>query len=84
MKQSPLKWSDSITPIQQLQLGCPHLALYYARELKKKGISCCAIRRPTVSTKASGLRVILNYNHTPEQIRELFNQLSVIYEYKHQ
>ncbi|MCW8407572.1 aminotransferase class I/II-fold pyridoxal phosphate-dependent enzyme [Legionella sp. PATHC035] len=84
IKETPLNWSDSITPIQQLQLGCPHLALYYARELKKKGISCSAIRRPTVSAKASGLRVILNYNHTPEQIRELFNQLSVIYEYQHQ
>lgn len=83
IKQSPLNWTDSISPIQQLQLGCPHLALYYARELKQYGFSCCAIRKPTVSIKASGLRVILNYNHTPEQIRELFDKLSVIYEYKH-
>ncbi|KTD00345.1 aminotransferase class I/II-fold pyridoxal phosphate-dependent enzyme [Fluoribacter gormanii] len=82
-KQSPLNWTDSISPIQQLQLGCPHLALHYARELKKQGISCCAIRKPTVSVKASGLRVILNYNHTPEQIRELFKQISVLYEHKH-
>ncbi|MGM9453905.1 aminotransferase class I/II-fold pyridoxal phosphate-dependent enzyme [Legionella bozemanae] len=83
IKQSPLNWTDSISPIQQLQLGCPHLALYYARELKKRGFSCCAIRKPTVSIKASGLRVILNYNHTHEQIRELFDKLSVIYEDKH-
>ncbi|RUR23006.1 aminotransferase class I/II-fold pyridoxal phosphate-dependent enzyme [Legionella qingyii] len=83
VKQSPLNWADSMSPIQQLQLGCPHLALHYARELKKKGISCCAIRKPTVSVKASGLRIILNYNHTPEQIRELFNQISVMYEHKH-
>ncbi|WP_454780836.1 aminotransferase class I/II-fold pyridoxal phosphate-dependent enzyme [Legionella sp. WA2022007384] len=83
VKQSPLDWADSISPIQQLKLGCPHLALHYARELKERGISCCAIRAPTVSVKASGLRIILNYNHTPEQIRELFNQLSVIYEHKH-
>ncbi|AWN74385.1 aminotransferase class I/II-fold pyridoxal phosphate-dependent enzyme [Legionella anisa] len=83
IKQSPLNWTDSISPIQQLQLGCPHLALYYARELKKHGFSCCAIRKPTVSIKASGLRVILNYNHTPEQIRGLFDMLSVIYEHKH-
>ncbi len=83
MKQSPLNWTDSISPIQQLQLGCPHLALHYARELKKQGVSCCAIRKPTVSIKESGLRIILNYNHTPEQIRELFDKLSKIYEYKH-
>ncbi|WP_454783794.1 aminotransferase class I/II-fold pyridoxal phosphate-dependent enzyme [Legionella sp. WA2024007413] len=83
VKQSPLNWTDSISPIQQLKLGCPHLALHYARELKKRGISCCAIRKPTVSVKASGLRIILNYDHTPEQIHELFNQLSEIYEHKH-
>ncbi|CAM2836794.1 8-amino-7-oxononanoate synthase [Legionella steigerwaltii] len=82
IKQSPLTWADSMSPIQQLQLGCPHSALYYDRELKKQGISCCAIRKPTVSTKASGLRIILNYNHTPEQIRELFEKLSFIYEHK--
>lgn len=83
IKQSPHNWTDSMSPIQQLQLGCPHLALYYAQELKKQGFSCCAIRKPTVSKKASGLRVILNYNHTPEQIGELFDKLNRIYEHKH-
>ncbi|KTD15681.1 8-amino-7-oxononanoate synthase [Legionella gratiana] len=83
IKKSPLKWVDSSSPIQRLRLGCPHLALYYANELKKQGISCCAIRKPTVSTKESGLRVILNYNHTSEQIYGLFDKLSRIYEYKH-
>ncbi|WP_115709064.1 aminotransferase class I/II-fold pyridoxal phosphate-dependent enzyme [Legionella sainthelensi] len=83
IKQSPLNWADSTSPIQRLQLGCPHLALYYANELKKQGISCCAIRKPTVSTKESGLRVILNYNHTAEQIYDFFDKLSRIYEYKH-
>ena len=56
IKRSPLQWIDSHTPIQQLQLGCPHLALHYAQELKKKGISCSAIRTPTVSIKSTGLR----------------------------
>lgn len=83
VKKSPLNWIDSSSPIQRLQLGCPHLALYYARELKKQGISCSAIRKPTVSTKESGLRVILNYNHTSEQIYALFDKLSRIYEHKH-
>lgn len=83
IKQSPLHWTDSYSPIQQLQLGCPHLSLFYAKELKKEGISCSAIRKPTVSSKASGLRIILNYNHTPEQIRELFEKLHKIYERQH-
>lgn len=83
IKKSSLNWADSITPIQQLQLGCPNLALDYAKELKKQGISCSAIRKPTVARKASGLRIVLNYNHTPEQIYDLFAKLNIIYENIH-
>ena len=81
VKHSPLQWADSQTPIQQLQLGSPHLALHYASELKKQGISCSAIRQPTVSKKASGLRIVLNYNHQPEQINQLFQKIHAIYEH---
>ncbi|MFI4919007.1 MAG: aminotransferase class I/II-fold pyridoxal phosphate-dependent enzyme [Legionellales bacterium] len=81
IKDSPLIWTDSTTPIQQLQLGCPHKALAYVTELQKQGISCSAIRKPTVSTKASGLRVLLNYQHKPEQINQLFHRLHSIYEH---
>jgi 8-amino-7-oxononanoate synthase len=81
IKTSPLDWGDSVTPIQQLRLGCPHLSLYYAQELKKQGISCLPIRTPTVCKKETGLRIILNYNHTAEQINKLFNKLSAIYEH---
>lgn len=81
IRLSSLQWVDSITPIQQLQLGCPHLALYYSQELIKRGFVCSAIRAPTVTTKATGLRIILNFNHTPMQIEQLFNELNVIYEH---
>lgn len=81
--ESPLQWADSSTAIQQLQLGCPKLALHYAQELRRKGIACSAIRAPTVSTKATGLRVILNFNHDLMQIKKLFNELNNIYEYQH-
>lgn len=84
IKQSPFNWADSSTPIQQLRLGCPHLALHYSLELKKQDISCLAIRMPTVSKKETGLRVILNHDHTPEQIQELFSKLRIIYERTHQ
>ena len=81
IQQSPFNWADSSTAIQQLRLGCPHLALHYTQELKQRGISCFAIRAPTVAKKETGLRVIVNYSHTPEQIHHLFNTLSAIYEY---
>lgn len=81
VKNSPLKWGTSPTQIQQLQLGCPYLASYYAQELKKNGISCFPIRSPTVSTKETGLRIILNCTHQEEHINFLFKTLHQIYEH---
>lgn len=74
-KNSPLKWRDSSTPIQQLQLGCPHQALAYAENLRQRGIFCQAMREPTVSKKDTGLRVILNYHHESEDLEFLFEML---------
>jgi 8-amino-7-oxononanoate synthase len=81
IKASPLFWTPSDTPIQQLILGCPHKAVYFSKELKKRGFSCSAIRPPTVHIKAAGLRVVLNYAHTPDQILNFFEKLHLIYEY---
>jgi 8-amino-7-oxononanoate synthase len=80
VKNSPLTWTDSSTPIQQLQLGCPHLSLHYATQLRDAGIHCSAIRVPTVTLKATGLRIILNYKHQEEHIAALFTKLHQIYE----
>ncbi|MBA2652229.1 MAG: aminotransferase class I/II-fold pyridoxal phosphate-dependent enzyme [Tatlockia sp.] len=74
-KNSPLIWRNSTTAIQQLQLGCPHKALTYANFLQTKGIFCQAMREPTVSKKDTGLRIVLNYNHEPEDIDNLFSEL---------
>lgn len=74
-KNSALKWRHSKTPIQQLQLGCPHQALACASYLRSQGIFCQAMREPTVSKKDTGLRVILNYQHQPEDIDHLFARL---------
>lgn len=79
---SPLNWSNSNSAIQQLQLGCPHRALSYAYKLKEKGISCSPIRTPTVNHKSTGLRIVLNYRHTPEQINSLFTELHTLYEHQ--
>ena len=75
IKSSPLQWRDSHTPIQQLQLGCPHRALSYAAKLREQSIICLPIRQPTVSKLETGLRIILNYNHQPEHIDRLFKCL---------
>jgi 8-amino-7-oxononanoate synthase len=77
---SPLVWRDSDTHIQQLQLGCPHKALFYASQLQDKGITCMALREPTVTRLETGLRVILRADHKPEDIDNLFKHLHNIYE----
>ncbi|MGL6028622.1 MAG: aminotransferase class I/II-fold pyridoxal phosphate-dependent enzyme [Legionella sp.] len=78
---SPLSWSDSSTAIQHLHLGCPRLALSYQAQLEQAGFSCAAVRAPTVTKKHTGLRIVLNYNHQPEQIINLFDTLHSIYEF---
>ena len=76
--KSPLKWRDSCSPIQQLQLGCPHRALYYADKLREQSIVCLPMRQPTVSKPETGLRIILNYQHQPEHIDCLFKWIHQI------
>lgn len=74
-QNSPLNWRHSTTPIQQLQLGCPHLALSMASHLQEVGIHCLPIRPPTLSLKETGLRVVLNYHHERADIDKLFQTL---------
>lgn len=80
ISNSPLSWSHSHSAIQQLQLGCPKLAVYYAQQLINDGFSCSAVRAPTVSAKASGLRILINYQHQTEHITQLINNIHKIYE----
>ena len=74
--RSELTWRDSKTAIQQLQLGCPHKAQAMAAKLLEKSIICFPMRQPTVSKQETGLRVILNCHHQPEDIDYLFESLS--------
>jgi 8-amino-7-oxononanoate synthase len=76
VKDSNLVFTDSITPIQQLKLSCPQQALKCAEFLRVRGIICFAIRQPTVSKQDTGLRIILNYNHTSDAIDALFLALN--------
>lgn len=78
---SPFTWRLSDTAIQQIQLGCPHRAFALAKHLSEQGFACSVIRVPTVNLKSTGLRIVLNYNHSFEQITSLFNQLNGFYEH---
>lgn len=78
--QSSLNWTISDSPIQQLVLGSSQLATRYAHELTTLGIYCSAIRPPTVASKQSGLRIVINAHHTPEQIAQLFKALQETHE----
>lgn len=78
--QINLKFRDSLTPIQQLQLGDPKLSLKLSSELKLRGILCQAMRQPTVTKPETGLRIILNYHHEYEDIDYLFENLLVLNE----
>jgi 8-amino-7-oxononanoate synthase len=77
---SPLTWSDSNTPIQRVHLGSPKAALHYQKSLRAQGIDCSAVRAPTVAAAHSGLRIVLNACHQPEDINRLFKALDGIYE----
>ncbi|MCR9191142.1 MAG: 8-amino-7-oxononanoate synthase [Gammaproteobacteria bacterium] len=74
-QKSVLRWRDSRSPIQQLQLGCPFLAADYMKKLYAAGIQCFCIRQPTVPKVDSGLRIILNAHHRQEDIDRLFEVL---------
>ncbi len=74
-RTSSFRWRDSVSPIQQLQVGCPYIAMTLAQTLQAQQIRCCPIRQPTVSKQETGLRIILNYHHTQTDIDRLFRVL---------
>ncbi|KTC65665.1 8-amino-7-oxononanoate synthase (plasmid) [Legionella adelaidensis] len=78
IKNSSLLWSNSYTPIQNLQLGCPKLAFSFSEALKKENIFCLPIRPPSVSTKETGLRININYQHDFKALDLLVDTLEKI------
>lgn len=71
IKNTELCFRNSVTPIQQLQMGCPYKAKSLAEKLLRKKIICLPIRQPTVTKKETGLRILLNYHHQTEDIDQL-------------
>lgn len=75
IQQNHLKWRDSLTPIQQLQIGCPYRSMRLSDYLLQQGVICTPMRQPTVARSETGLRIILNYQHQTEHIDRLFQLL---------
>lgn len=75
IQSSSLTWRDSTSAIQQLQIGCPYQAQALSAHLLQQGILCYPMRQPTVTQQETGLRVILNYHHQPENIDHLLKCL---------
>jgi 8-amino-7-oxononanoate synthase len=76
LKNCTLKFSE--TAIQPIIVGENNRALYFADELKKRGIWVPAIRPPTVPAGTARLRVSLNAGHSKTDVMELIAALSEI------
>jgi 8-amino-7-oxononanoate synthase len=76
LKNCTLKFSE--TAIQAIIVGENNRALYFANELKMRGIWVPAIRPPTVPTGTARLRVSLNAGHTKADVMELVAALTEI------
>jgi 8-amino-7-oxononanoate synthase len=76
LKNCTLKFSE--TAIQPIIIGENSRALYFADELKKRGIWVPAIRPPTVPAGTARLRVSLNAGHTKADVMELVAALTKI------
>lgn len=76
LKNCALKFSE--TAIQPIIIGENNRALYFADELKKRGIWVPAIRPPTVPAGTARLRVSLNAGHTKADVMKLVAALTEI------
>ncbi len=76
LKNCALKFSA--TAIQPIIIGENNHALYFADELKKRGIWVPAIRPPTVPRGTARLRVSLNAGHTQADVMDLVVALTEI------
>ena len=76
LKNCTLKFSG--TAIQAIIVGENNRALYFAEELRKRGIWVPAIRPLTVPAGTARLRVSLNAGHTKADVIELVAALTEI------
>ena len=70
-----LSLAESESPIVPIMFKGANKALKAAQQLRDQGLFVQAIREPTVPKKKQGLRIILHYNHTEEQLGVLKQNL---------
>lgn len=75
-KDMGLALSDS--PIVFIVLKGVEKALQVEKKLREKDLFVKAIREPTVPKDRQGLRIVLHYNHTTEQLENLKQHLTVL------
>ena len=78
LKLKHCKFPYSETAIQPIIVGDNSRALYFADELRKRGIWVPAIRPPTVPAGSARLRVSLNAEHTQADVMDLMMALTDI------
>ena len=78
LKLKHCKFPYSETAIQPIIVGDNARALYFADELRKRGIWVPAIRPPTVPVGSARLRVSLNAAHTQTDVMDLMMALTDI------
>ncbi len=78
LKLKHCKFPYSETAIQPIIVGDNSRALYFADELRKRGIWVPAIRPPTVPAGSARLRVSLNAEHTQTDVMDLMMALTDI------
>ena len=78
LKLKHCKFPYSETAIQPIIVGNNSRALYFADELRKRGIWVPAIRPPTVPVGSARLRVSLNAEHTQTDVMDLMMALTDI------
>ncbi len=78
LKLKHCKFPYSETAIQPIIVGDNARVLYFADELRKRGIWVPAIRPPTVPAGSARLRVSLNAEHTQTDVMDLMMALTDI------
>jgi glycine C-acetyltransferase len=72
--------SDPVSPIVYLRIGERFNSLAAAKQLERRGYFVNAIIFPAVGRRESGLRISINSEHTPEEIRSLASALAEVWD----
>ena len=70
--------NHSNSHIQPIIIGCPHKTMHITQKLHERGIAVAGIRPPSCNPGTSRLRLIINTNHTTDNINEFLSAFDEI------